>query len=357
LVKISYPIKNIILFPIRFTLAGLWFLWTLAVGGLYPGCAPIFFNERYILYLKRKGFNKYSVVLYDLLSRTGELIYQSSVPIDKYRLIDNELVCSYFINGEINYSVIDIKKRSTNSLSSFAAINRNCYNLLNKSVGAISVHRICTKDMCYQQIIMTTVTCQEVLENHLEGIFCLLPTVSNDDRYISYSTSNGIYISNVLTKKQLFYPEGESFVYNWDNIGNLLAYSMENSYFLLINPTVCQKKNIKLPDEYANRKSNIMTAAISPNGNFIAYGILGKVKGSAKDVLLILQSVHTGDYKVLAKKACIFSIGWSEKEKYISIAGVSKRDLFEISYGYKMRNATNHDKEVIDIDGNSIMRS
>lgn len=360
MIYLFYTIKNIVLFPIRLALALLWFLWSLffAFAALYPGCAPIFWdNDRYVLYLKRRGLSRYGVVLYDLLSQTDEIIYQSSLPIEKFRLNNNELLCSRYIKkGEIRYVIINLKDRTIRLASNLTTVHRNSYDLLPKSIGIIACHNICYKEVCDRQIVMITDSDQAVLENYIEDDVRQSPSFSNDEHFFSYSTIKGIYIKNISTKKQLFYPEGESFVYNWDSCGNLLAYSIKNGNFIVLNPLKTQRKEIKLPDEFTNRHVHVMAAAISPKGNFIVYSILGKVKGSAKDILLILQLIHTGEYKVLTKKACIFNIKWSANEKYISLAGVNKRDLFEISYGYKMRNATNHDKEVIDIDGNLIMQ-
>ncbi|KAF0145272.1 MAG: hypothetical protein FD156_1103 [Nitrospirae bacterium] len=293
--------------------------------------------------------------MYELRSQDYEIVYQSKFPIQKFRLNNNELLCGYYIKGEIRYIIINVKDRTSRSVSSFATVVRNCYALLPTSIGVISYHKLCANAVCHRQIIMTTNSGQEVLENYIEDEMLRSPSFSNDERFFSYSTVKGIYIGIVSTKKQLFFPEGESFVYNWDNNGNMLAYSIKNGNFLVLNPSDSQRKEIKLPNEFANQR--VFVAAISPKGNLIAYSMEKNIRGSAKDIFLVLQSASSNHYKVLAKKARIFDIKWSENEKYLSIAGVDKRDLFDISYGYKMRNATNHDKEIIDIDGNIIMQS
>jgi len=352
-----YTIRNIFLFPPRLCLAFLSFLWTLLFGGFFlPGCAPIFWrNDRYLLFLKRKGWKQHCVVFYDLQSQTGKIIYQSRIPFERMILSGNELVCSLYRNGDLHYLRINLNDGSNRIEHLFEASPRHLTTLLPKTVGVLSTRRICVGETCYRQITMTTKTGSEVLEDNILDDDCSALTMSHDERFLSFSTSKDIYINDIATRKQLFFSEGKAIVFNCDYNNNLLAYSYENGYFIILNPITSERKEIKLPDEFVG--SPVTVGAISPQGSFIAYNVYRKLRGTATNTSVVLHSLHSNNYKVLTQMASVYGIGWSENEKYISISGIAKRDLFDIAYMYKMRNSSNHHKEVYDIDGGLIMES
>jgi hypothetical protein len=347
-------LKNIVLFPLRLTLGLFSFFLTLGFdAGFYPGCAPIFWSNKYVLFPIRKGFRRDRVVLCDVISRTGKIIFQSPVAIKKMTLRDDELICSRYDNGEIQYVAIDLRDRSSRLAAHFSA--PSSYDPLPRTFGVVGIHRICNDETCYHQIVIQTERGSEILEDHIVNNISSGPTISNDEKYFAYSTSSGTHISDIATKKQVFYTDRELSMFHCDCAHNFLAYSYKDGCFSLLSPVTSEERKINLPNGLENDRVHI--AALSPKGNFIAYGVYGRLVGTTADVSLVLQSVHSGSFKILGKRAKVLAIGWSDDEKYISIAGVTRRDLFDVGYLYKMRIASTHDKEVFDAEGNLILHS
>ncbi len=355
---IFWIIRDILLFPIRVSIAIVWFFWSLVFGGIYPGCAPLFWkNDRYIIYLKRRGL-KYSILRYDLILHKQQIVYISKTPIERF-VINNrsELICSSYIRGKVVCNRIILKENHDKlPLERYNFIgpighSRYSYVLLKESIGCIYNVRYCSDKACMNQIIKKTNFDDYIIDGNVDDYFVRL-SVSNCEKYIAFSTQKGIYINGTLSEKQIEYVEGENEIFNWDNESNLLCYIYEKAAFLIINPFTLEKKEIPLSVELSGER--IKVASISPNGNFIIYFVYRKPYRTKEDCGLILQCINSSEYKILAMKAYVFDVAWSKNEQYISIAGVNKRDYFGLISGYKMRNAVNHDKEILDIDGNII---
>ena len=346
--------KHFLLFPITFAQSVGWFFWSVIFGGLYPGCAPIFINgDRFVLYLKRLRL-KYCVIKYDIVNNIEQIIYVSRIPVEQYRLrSDNVLACYSYSADGIKYieikpdEVIDNMFINEYTLNTSSRRNVICpYN-----VCIISIQRICADSNCYYQIFKTTTLGKEIIESNLIN-FVVDMSVSNDGRFVAFSTKNGIYINDIMIGKQLFFEMQNPKIYNWDDNSNLLIYYEANGEFVILDAISSKRKVHNIPDEY----NNVFNASISPKGNYIAYYYYSKHSISESDRLVLLMSTKKSDYKILLGMAKVFAIDWSSNERYVSIAGVNERDMFDISYNYKMRNATNHDKVVVNINDGSIVR-
>lgn len=311
-------------------------------------------NGRYVVFLKRSSLFEHSIVLYDLHSQIGKSLYRSRVPIEKMILRRDELICSYYKKGVFQYLRINLKDGSTHTELLFASPSRAVNILLPKSDGILSIHRICVGETCYHQIVMTTTVGSEVIEGNVADSHCTGLTVSNDERFLGYSGSNGVLVQDLFARTQVFVAEGDFQVYNCAYNGIFLVYSIKNGYFLIVNPNSSESKEMKIPVEFVDGR--VFVASISPSAKFVVYNVYRRLRGSTADTLVVLQCVHSEDYKVITEMASVYDIGWSENEEFISIAGITKRDLFDFGYLYRMKNPSNHDKAVFDVNGNLIMR-
>jgi hypothetical protein len=347
-----YSIKSIFLFPIHLLVAALWSTWNFAFGGFYVGCPPIFWDkDRFVLFLKETK-SKFCLIRHDLKSHKEEVIFESKLPIEHFGLHGSELKCHVYYENEWRCNIVDLHNLS-NTVRVLPGESRFGRIFLPESIGFIKLNRIYSDSGCFNQIIKVTESTEEILENNLDD-FAYDISISRDERYLAYSTKLGIYVIELATGKQEFYQSGKSRIYNWNTSNELLGYDGNKRLLLVINPNKAGPEAIELP--YHLRNKTVWKASISPSGKAIVYQALGRKPGAKGDGPIILYSLLSQEHGIISDKVTVYGIEWAENEELISIAGVNKRDLFDISYGYKMRNATYHDKEIIDIDGNLITR-
>jgi hypothetical protein len=347
---VIYTLTSILLFPIRLSLAIFWFIWSMTVGGLYVGCAPKFWgNDRYVLFQKRcKG--SYCIMRLELSSKCTEILLTSKHPIEYFVIFGNTLVTYAYLREKWACTVIDLLSLSRQE-TELPAPTRYRDVFLPNSVGLISKERICAKEFCINRLVRIDEHGVELLENNIDLLICDI-TMSSDGKYFAYATTTGIRIIDSTSAKEISYPGKDLRIFNFDGKNQLLASDATNKRLLVFNPQEKQPAIIEPPPDH--RTKSIWKAAISPSGGMVVYQLLGNMPGVQGDSPIFLYSVTAEKHRKIADKVRIFGITWSESEKYIAFAGVNRRDIFDIVYGYKMRNATYNDKDVIDTSGNLI---
>lgn len=353
-----YRIRDIALFPLRLVGSAVEILWSaiLGFGGFSPGYAPVFLNnDQAILFLKRQH-SKYYMMLHELASGDEEIIYASRIPIEQYLLrAKDELVCRSYEKGHNKFAVFELRKNGASLVNHYllSSYSRHVNVLLPKGLGIIQQRRICSYNECSYQLVRTNYEGEQIIENNVDVIDHRSISISDDETYVAFSSNNGIHIDNLLTWQQLSYP-CRSHIFNWDNESNLLTYDIDKKHFLLINPATSGHRVICIPDSLSDRQVGV--AAVSPKGTFIAYHLCSDHHRKKGDGTLVLLATRSLDYNLLSPWALVFDIKWSHNENYISVAGVKKRDLLDITYTHKMRNTASHDKEIVDREGVMILR-
>jgi hypothetical protein len=246
----------------------------------------------------------------------------------------------------------EIISQTTQESLDVGAISGYCYALLPQG-GFIAAERICSEDMCIHQLYKVSDSGRHLLTTVQDFIYRL--SISTDERFMAYATEHELSIHHLVSGEQLLCREGRFVVHNWDKQGTLLVYSEKHDHFLRFNPRTSEENIFSIPLEF-QRYKRFRIAKLSPQGNFFIHIVYeGGLQGSW-DKILILQSTQHEEYRVLFKLANIFDIGWSDNEQYISIAGIHKRDVFDIVYGYKIQNRVTLDKLIIGIHEGDVLK-
>jgi WD40 repeat protein len=345
-----FTLKSILLFPIRLPVALFWGIWNMTIGGLYVGCAPKFWaGDRYVLFQKRyKG--KYCIIRLEISSKNREVLLTSKHPIEHFVVFGNTLVAYAYHKEKWACTVIDLESQSQ-KITELSVRSRYGDVFLPNTVGLLAIERICAKEFCFNQLVRIDEFASELLENHIDS-FVVDTAMSPDGKYFAYTTTTGIKIIDSISAKEISYPGKQLRIFNFNIRNQLLATDSINKRLLVFTPPEEHPEFIELPP--GHRSKALWKAAISPSGEMIVYQLLGKMPGVQGDSPILLYTTTTENHKIIANKVRIFGISWAESEKYLAFAGINRRDIFDIVYGYTMRNATNNDKDVIDTNGNLI---
>lgn len=345
-----FTLKSILLFPIRLPVALFWGIWNMTVGGLYVGCAPKFWrNDRYVLFQKRyKG--AYCIMRLELSTKIMEALFTSKNPIEYFVVFGNTLVAYIYLKEKWECTVIDLESLS-NKVTELPVHSRYGETFLPDSVGMLAKETICAKEFCINQLVRIDEFGTELLENHIDS-FVIDTAMSPDGKYYAYTTTTGIKIIDSASAKEISYLGKQLRISNFNIRNQLLATDSINKRLLVFSPPEEQPEYIELPPGL--RSKELWKAAISPSGLLIVYQLLGKMPGVQGDSPILLYTTTTEKHRKIAYKVRIFGITWSESETCMAFAGVNRRDILDIVYGYTMRNATYNDKDVIDTNGNLI---
>ena len=175
--------------------------------------------------------------------------------------------------------------------------------------------------------------------------------MSRHEQYLSYATKEGIFIKHLETGREFAVPEEKKvYLSHWNPHDMLLVWAKKKKYFLVIDPSTKTTSKVCIPPPF--RDGKVGFAKLSPQGDVILYDIRQKTY-TAYSTSLLLQRVEGESYTVVAKKANICDIRWSENGQYISIAGINTRgDPFNLYYDHHMRRGARYHKEVRDLNGN-----
>ena len=352
-----YISKTLLLFPIRVVLALFWFVWSLLIGGLDPGVAPAFHNNDQVCYYVKKKDGKFCLFKYNLETNNHEIIFRSDLPIEHlFFLNDNEIVCSASSNRRITFTIVEVNNRADNQLkyTMVPIVADGLYSYLPERIGLLTAYKVFCKENCFYNVVIKLEMEEVELEREIEGPIDSL-TISNNEKYYAFSTRRGLFLVDILTKKQINYELQSISVHNWDDNNNLLVYSHFERRFFILNAATQSIKKIDLTMDMQTMR--IGKAAISPKGNFIAYHAYRSSLRKKDCGVLVVQEISNdnGSTNVVSQYFKVFGIQWANSESYLSVAGVKNRDFLDIQYQYKMRNAATHDKMIIGIQGTDIV--
>ena len=357
MLRLNLTPQSIILFPFRFPVACCWLLWTWGFRGfrdLYLPKAPLFWGnkDRFVIYFKKGTRGLYEVVLYDLEEQRAEIIFESKTPIHLFGLRHSEELdlCQYD-KGNCHYTVINLKNRKQCSPARYEFPgSRFRDHLLPKTLGFISEETVCADNECFTRFRITTANGTSSAGPQITGRLTSGPSVSLNEDLSAFTDLHNVYVSNLLTGTQVAFPFAETWIYNWSVQNVLLACSQANKCLYLIDGVSQASRRIEVPEA-----GLLQGGAISPGGAYVAYWVLNEDVPHAANAQLFLFSVAENKHYKLMEQAKILDVRWSPHEQYLSVTGIKRCDLFDISYGYKMRNPTVNDKEVIRLDGSTVV--
>lgn len=334
-----------------------WFVWSLLKGGLDPGIAPAFHNDDQVCYYIKKKNGRFCLFKYNFGTKNHEIIFSSGLPIEHlFFLNDNEIVCCSSSNSRIIFTVVEVKNRADNQLkyTIVPIVADGLYSYLPERIGLLTAYKVLCEDNCFYNIVIKLEMEEIELEREIEGPIESL-TISNNEKYYAFLTRKGLFLVDILTKKQINYNLQNISVHNWDDNNNLLVYSHFARRFFILNAATQSIKKIDLTMEM--QTMIIGKAAISPKGNFIAYHAYRSSLRKKDYGVFVIQEIsyNNENTNVLSQYFRVFGIRWASNESYLSVAGVKKRDFLDIQYQYKMRNAATHDKMIIGIQGTDIV--
>lgn len=340
---------SIILFPFRIAVACFWCLWSLGFREYSLPKAPLFWgsNDRFVIYLKKATQGLYGVVLHDLEEEHAETIFESSRLVHAFGLRQpDELDLCRYDKGNCHYTMINLKSRNNYSPAQYDFLGA-LFNdhLLPKTLGFISEEIVCADNECFTRFRITTANGTSSAGPRITGRLTSGPSVSLNEDLLAFADREHVYVSNLFTGRQVSFPFAETEICNWSVQNVLLVCSRANRSLYLIDGVSQDAQRIEVSEA-----GIIQRGAISPSGAYVAYWILNK-----DGARLFLVSVSENKHYELMQRAKILDVRWSQHEHYLSVSGVKRRDLFDISYGYKMRNSTVSDKEVIRLDGTTVV--
>jgi hypothetical protein len=330
---------------------------------MYQQCAPLFFNhDRFILHLTEEQHND-TLKLYDLHSQRDTILYQSSSPIIHYLLRDaHTLLWCCDVHKTLRWHELNLHHPEippVDKTEAFKHVHRLSIRrktFLPHSEGILHWTRICGRpeNICWFQIIKTTPYGQEILEDHVEYVPSHL-SMSQREHYLSYATEEGMFIKQLETGREWGVPEEKKvYLSHWNPHDMLLVCSKKKKYFLVINPSTRTTQKVCIPPLF--RDGKVSFAKLSPQGDLILYAIRQKTY-TAYSTSLLLQPAEGESYTMIAQKATICDIRWSENGQYISIAGINTRgDPFNLYYDHHMRKGTRYHKEIRELNGNIIWK-
>lgn len=346
-------IRAIVLFPIRLTVAVLATAYFLASWGptySFPGRPPIFGGEhdRFVFALKRLGARRYGLIQYDLERRSSEILFECRMPIHEFgfRHASELEVCSY-VKGAWIYRVINLRepKREPTIFPKLPGF-LNTDRLMPKTIGFISTKVECSEDTCWTQFYTTTPDGIFALGQSIPGPLYSGPCLSQDEDLLAYADEEQIVVRNLRTHNEAAFPFGQSLVCNWSNNQVLLACSRKSMGLVLIHGLNQEARLIAIPEAQC-----LIGGVLSPSGKYVAYWTANAELGEAQPVILSLFSVVENKHYRLARRGMILGVRWSPGERYLSVVGIKRRDLFDIGYALAMPNAYTHDKAIIKLDG------
>jgi hypothetical protein len=299
---------------------------------------------------------------YDMRSHQETILSQSPSSIAHCHLRDGHILlwCTYEHKQLVWYENRLDHEDPTQAVKTevYTHVRRSSgypYVLLPKSEGYLAETHICSRSpkTCFWQIIKHTPSGIEVLENHLEHV----PTytsLSPNEEYLSYVTKEGIYMNHLQTGHQFFVPEAPAHLHNWNVHEMLLASSRRTRVFFRLTPRTKTCETVVIPSQFQD--GALWFAALSPDGREIVY-VVYQTSYTTKSAYLILQAVDHHEARILAQKANICDIRWSENGKYIAVAGVNRRgDPLNLQYDYHMWKGSRYHKEILDREGNVLWK-
>ncbi len=336
-------IKSILLFPVGLVQGMFWLLWSLWFDDQSMGIAPPFCDDgNAIVYIKKKT-GKMQVIHLSLSSKKELCLFETSLPIQQLVLNGNSVICSSFSRrGNL---LVKITMDGEVVSYDLAADSRD-YILTASPVSLVEVSTLCVNNTCkftLHQKSQSGVQQLGLSANKVRS-FCVLA----DSRCLAYSTAGSTHILTIDNDVTLDY---QDIVFMRGNASSFLAYCKETRQFIIIKGVGISSCKVSLPEAFWGRY--VLSASLSPDGRSIAFFAFD-TPGEGE---LVVLSVDGDDYYAIGKRARIYDIHWAPSGKQISTSGVLKRDFFEISYSYKMRNCAVNDKEVIDLTGNIFWQS
>lgn len=350
-------LRALLLLPFRMSVALFWIVasavaWGRYPGWFYPSCAPVFFGEsdRFVLYLKRLSWNEYAMMRLDLTQAESDVLYKSKLPIHTFELRSNELALGSYMNGNISYTMFSLDKLEM--LTTTRVIRSTIFKekLMPKTFGFISCNVTCTDNECFTEFRAVTPEGSVLIGPRHPGRVLEDPCLSNDEQLLAFSYEGNVYISNLVTGKQTMVSLGKHRVSNWSHTHVLLACNVEKNTLVLIDANDAAEHQIELPASDAKLRNGVL----SPSGRYVVYWGITNALEATQGTYLACYSVNQESHSMLGRWAMIRDVHWSPTERYLSVSGVRRRDIFEIELGRKMRNAYTHDKEIISLDGRHV---
>lgn len=348
-------VRSLVLFPLRNGVALFIFLSQLPLwlrgthGVMFSSRAPIFWgdNDRAIFCLKRLGRKRYGVVRYDLEERKDAVVFSSATVIHTVALRnDAELIAGSYVDGDTLCTAIDLKGQAFVETAQYRLPGvRLEAQFMPNMVGFLAVDTVCSDDECFTEFRAVTAKGDYLLGPRHPGRILSGPILSNDESMMAYSDDKNIYLFNVSTGKQRAFPFGRSTICNWSDSKVVLASCREKNAFVTINGETGEVSLIQIATDGHVGKGNI-----SPSGKFVVYWLGNEALGDAQPVQVYSFLVSEQRHALLGQWAMVLGMRWSRSERSLSLVGIRRRDLFDVSYGYKMSNAYAHDKEIIRLN-------
>lgn len=348
----------LILFPFRMSVGIFWMLWSILDWGIYPGWlfpghAPLFHcnDDQLVFYLKRQGWRQFAVMKYNLRLKHSEVLHISKVPFHTIEIRGKELALGAYIKGNTCYTMIDLNKPDPYPATQIVFPDITYKNrLMPKTIGFLSAHVVCADDECFTEFLVVTTDGSTLIGPRHPGRVSKDPCLSFDEKLLIFSDQENVYAYDLQTGKQIVFPMGKHVVSNWSLNNVLLICDLQRNHLVLAD--LNNQEEVKI--EVSRSGGRLQNGVVSPSGQFVCYWTISEVLEDAQGVNLNVYSVEENRHSNLGRWAMILDARWSVNEKLLSIAGVKRRDLFELEHGRKMRNAYTHDKEIISIDGQLI---